>query len=81
MIAFNELEHGDDSENKVEERTQELFDEFEQHFRNVQTLKPSIASQKDHVFQAWAVQKIAGLQLCIQQIAETYNAHIEQEQG
>jgi hypothetical protein len=32
--------------------------------------------RRDQVFQAWAIQKIAGLQLCVQEIAMKLNAHL-----
>ena len=80
MIRINDQHFGEDSESKVDERTQELFDEFEEHFREVSVIKSGIVDHRDQVFQAWAMQKIAGLQLCIHQIAETYNAHLKDEQ-
>ena len=55
MITFNAQQFGNDPENNVDERTQELFDEFEQHFREVKVLKPSISDRRDQVFQAWAM--------------------------
>ena len=55
MIRINDQHFGENSENKVDERTQELFDEFEEHFREVKVLKPGIADCRDQVFQAWAI--------------------------
>lgn len=42
MIRINDQHFGEDSESKVDERPQELFDEFEEHFREVSVIKSGI---------------------------------------
>ena len=62
---------------KVKERSQKLIEEFEEHFQEcVDKIGPDIVERKPDVYQAWAIQKIAGLQLCVENIAERVNAHI-----
>ena len=39
-------------------------------------VEPAVENRRDHVFQAWAIQKIAGLQLAVEEIATKFNAHL-----
>ena len=50
--------------------------EFEHHFQQVTEAGLTAENRRDQVFQAWAIQKIAGLQLSIQEIAIKFNAHL-----
>jgi hypothetical protein len=38
---------------------------------------PEDKDRKDEIFQAWAIQKIAGLQLSILELAEKFNSFIK----
>ena len=60
----------------VDARSQDLIKEFENHFRQVIKVEPAAANRRDQVFQAWAIQKIAGLQLSVQEVAMKFNAHL-----
>ena len=60
----------------VDARSHDLMKEFEQHFQQVIETEPTAENRRDQVFQAWAIQKIAGLQLSIQEIAVKFNAHL-----
>ena len=60
----------------VDERTMELMSEFEQHFQDTIKLEPSVEDRREHVFHAWTFQKLAGIQICIEEIARKFNAHV-----
>ena len=60
----------------VDARSQDLMKEFVHHFKQVIETEPMTEGRRDQVFQAWAIQKIAGLQLCVQEIAMKLNAHL-----
>ena len=77
MVSLNIESSGDTD--AVNNRTAELMAEFEDHFRDTINLDPSIAEQREHVFQAWTFQKLAGIQLCIEEIANNFNQHVDAE--
>lgn len=60
--------------NKVDEKTRELIAEFHSHYDEYVTLRPDDKDRKDEIFQAWVIQKIAGLQISILEIAERLNS-------
>ncbi len=60
----------------VDARSHDLMKEFEHHFQEVIEAGPTGENRRDQVFQAWAIQKIAGLQLSIQEIAAKLNEHV-----
>ena len=60
----------------VDARSRDLIKEFEHHFQQVIQVDPAAENRRDQVFQAWAIQKIAGLQLSVQEIAVKFNAHL-----
>lgn len=64
---------GDD----VEARAAVLIGEFSQHFKEYVAHDPSARNQYDRIFQSWAIQKIAGLQLCVEQLGLWINAHAQ----
>lgn len=79
MVKMN-LPEGDEATGaEVDARTHELMIQFESHFQEVVALHPDVADRRDHVFQAWAMQKIAGLQLAVEQIAMKFNTHVEDD--
>ena len=66
-----------ESEKRVEEKTEELIYEFHAHYQSYIKLHPEDKDRKDEIFQAWAIQKIAGLQLSILELAEKFNSFIK----
>ena len=61
---------------EVNAKSHELMKEFEQHFQQIIEIKPSAKERRDQVFQGWAIQKIAGLQLSVEKIAVKFNEHL-----
>ncbi len=70
----------DDMDSKLEAavdaRSNDLMKEFEHHFQQFVEVEPTAEGRRDQVFQAWAIQKIAGLQLSVQEVAMKFNAHL-----
>ncbi len=60
----------------MDARSHDLIKAFEHHFRQMIEVEPAVENRRDHVFQAWAIQKIAGLQLAVEEIATKFNAHL-----
>ena len=75
------LPEGMDSELEaaVDARSTDMNAEFEEHFQQVIAVAPSAEDRRDQVFQAWVIQKIAGLQLSVEAIASKFNAHLGSE--
>lgn len=71
------LDKIEESEKRVEEKTEELIYEFHAHYQSYIKLRPEDKDRKDEIFQAWAIQKIAGLQLSILELAEKFNSFIK----
>lgn len=71
MATSDELKKGI---NKVDEKTHELIMEFHSHYEEYVKLKPEDRNRKDDIFQAWVIQKIAGLQVSLLEIAERINS-------
>lgn len=69
-----------DLEKKAESRANQLMDEFRRHFLEYAKQDPGARDRHDQIFQGWAIQKIAGLQLCIEHIAERFNAHVQSDE-
>ena len=62
-----------ESEKRVEEKTEELIYEFHAHYQSYIKLRPEDKDRKDEIFQAWVIQKIAGIQISILEIVENLN--------
>ena len=75
MVTVNS--DGADDTAAADQRTMELMAEFEQHFLETIELDPSVEDRREHVFHAWTFQKLAGLQLCIEEIARKFNEHVD----
>ena len=69
------------AERQAEDRTEKLIGEFHAHFKKFVKAHPEHAEKKREVFEAWAIQKIAGLQLCVEHIAEQHNLHLKAHEG
>ena len=76
-MVMNTIPPSDEGEAQVEARTEELIHEFHAHFEEVAVTYPEHAEKKREIFEAWAIQKIAGLQLCVEHIAENFNTHVQ----
>jgi hypothetical protein len=61
---------------EVDARSMELFEEFREHYQNFAQLHPGIADVVDRhiVFEGWVLQKVAGLQLSIEALAQRLEA-------
>lgn len=64
-------------EARAEERANELIQEFQAHLAEFIDAQPQYADRKRDIFEAWAIQKIAGLQLCVEHMAEQHNRHVQ----
>ena len=60
---------------RVDAKTEELIYEFHAHYQSYIEEHPDDTNRKDEIFQAWAIQKIGGLQLSILELAEKFNNH------
>ena len=61
---------------QVEKKTEELIYEFHAHYEQYCQLHPEDKERKNEIFQAWVIQKIAGIQLSIIELAEKFNNFI-----
>ena len=73
MSAIDKVREG---EKRVEEKTEELIYEFHAHYQEYIKLHPEDKDRKDEIFQAWVIQKIAGIQISILELAKKFNSHI-----
>ena len=64
-------------EAQADARATELILEFQEHLAEFAEAQPEHADRKREVFEAWAIQKIAGLQLCVEHMAEQHNRHVQ----
>ena len=62
---------------QVEAKSAELIQEFTDHVNEFLTLHPEDEDRRDEIFQAWVIQKLAGLQLSVTEIATRVNALIQ----
>ena len=63
----------DDLGEEVNQRALEMMEELEEHFQQLVEMHPEVASRRDEVFQGWAIQKMAGMQLSIEELAHRLN--------
>ncbi len=71
----------DEAEREAEERSHALMVEFNAHLEEFTDLHPEHEGQDRKIFEAWAIQKIAGLQLSVEHIAEQLNRHLSTHKG
>ena len=67
----------DEANRQAEARAGELIREFQAHFAEYAEAHPEHAERAREIFEAWAIQKIAGLQLCVEQLSEQLNRHLQ----
>ncbi len=58
-------------------RTDKLIQEFQEHLEEFTNNHPEHADKQREIFEAWAIQKIAGLQLCVEHLTEKLNLQIK----
>ena len=58
----------------VDAQSAQLIQEFTDHVDEFLALHPEEADRRDEIFQAWVIQKLAGIQLSIMEIANRLNA-------
>jgi hypothetical protein len=68
---------GPEVEAQVDARSNELIQEFQAHLAEFIEAQPEHADRKRDIFEAWTIQKIAGLQLCVEHMAEQQNRHVQ----
>ncbi len=56
-------------EEQVDERAERLIHEFMDHFNDCAAHDSTAADRQREVFEAWTIQKIAGLQLAIEHLS------------
>ena len=54
---------------QVDERAEKLIRELKAHAEEYLTYYPEHGDKRREIFESWVIQKIAGLQLCIQHLA------------
>ena len=69
----------DDSspENEVDARASELIHEFHAHFTELIEAHPEHTDRKREIFEGWAIQKFAGLQLSVEHLSEQLNRLVQ----
>ena len=76
MVDFALNPNPEDDTDMVDKRTMELMAEFEEHLQEVGEHDLTMADKREFVFHGWTFQKLAGLQLCIEEIATKFNDHV-----
>jgi len=62
------------AERQADARAADLIEEFQTHYLEYVALHPGDKGRKREIFEAWSIQKIAGLQLAVTELAERLNA-------
>ncbi len=65
----------DEAERQAKARSHALMLEFLAHKEEFTAVHPEHVGEDQKVFEAWAIQKIAGLQLSVEHLAEQFNRH------
>ena len=63
----------------VNAQSEELMREFYDHYAEYIKLHPNDKDKRNEIFQAWVIQKVAGLQLSIMGIAERFNSYVRDQ--
>jgi hypothetical protein len=63
-----------DKISEIDKQTEILIDEFYSHYDEYIELRPEDAEKKNEIFQGWIIQKIAGIQISIIELAKQINA-------
>ena len=70
-----------EAEGQAEARSRALMLEFHAHKDEFEAIHPEHAGEDRMMFEAWAIQKIAGLQLSVEHLAELLNRHLSGKTG
>ncbi len=74
---MDEIRETDDEPNaRVEQKSEELIREFRSHLERYQAKHPEADVRR--VYEGWAIQKIAGLQVSVLELAEHLNILTEE---
>ena len=71
----------DEAKRQADTRSNALMLEFHAHIEEFTALHPEHAGQDRMMFEAWAIQKIAGLQLSVEHLAGRLNRHLNDNKG
>lgn len=52
----------------VDERSRQLFKEFESHYKVVIDGNPELTGKRREIYEGWSIQKISGLQLAVEEL-------------
>ena len=58
---------------EIDKQTEILIKEFYTHYQEYIALRPEDAEKKSEIFQAWVIQKIAGIHISIIELAKQLN--------
>ncbi len=78
-MVTNYRSDGSSPENDVDARSNELIHEFHAHFSELIEAHPEHTDRKREIFEGWAIQKIAGLQLVVEHISEQLNRLVQRK--
>lgn len=70
-----------EAKRQAEDRSHTLILEFHAHIDEIVALHPEYAEKAQEIFEAWAIQKIAGLQLSVEHLAEQMTLHLGAHKG
>ena len=65
-----------ESAKQAEDRTTTLIREFREHYASCVKAHPEHVDRRRDIFEGWAIQKIAALQQCVEQLARQHNQHL-----
>ena len=63
-----------DKINEIDKQTEKLIKEFYEHYKEYIKLRPDDVEKKNEIFQGWIIQKIAGIQISIIELAKQINS-------
>ena len=69
-MVTNNRPNDSSPENQTDARANELIHEFHAHFLELIEAHPEHTERKREVFEGWAIQKIAGLQLSVEHLSK-----------
>ena len=65
---------------EIDRKSNQLIDEFQNHYSKVIAEFPEATDRKDEIFQSWVIQKIAGIHFAIEKLSENINNIIENKE-
>jgi hypothetical protein len=61
---------------EIDSISRKLMKEFKEHFQEFLISHPEAKDDREIIFQAWIIQKVASLQYMIQHLVESQNEHL-----